>query len=469
VNISILPDDVLLEVFAYVAMPQEGEYEVSKGPNFEDSWRTLVHVCKRWRYIVFASPRRLNLRLLCTNRRPVKKLLEIWPPLPTYIFAYHHSPLLPLPSANNLMAALKQHNRVCGIFLDGAPNLLLGRSVAMKPFPALTELGLLSSHEEAPVLPDSFLGGSAPCLRTVWLEGISSPGIGTLLLSTTDLVNLYLTDIPRSGYISPETMVVSLSMLTRLKQISLEFRSPRSWAGRENRHVPPLTRAVLPALTSLQFQGDSNYLEDMISRIDAPLLESMDITFFSQPVFHTPQLRRFIRRTDQFKAPDRASIQFCNNDVTIELFQGRLLNISCKTSDWQISSIAQLYDSALFPLPTLKSLEIHNHRTYWQGNIGDIQLLEFLRLFAYVEDLVLSAISFRLVAPALDELTDEMVTEVLPALQNMILEGPHSLKTVNKAIGKFIAKRRLLGCPVTVYHRDSEYQDYRRLRAPGGW
>jgi len=205
-----------------------------------------------------------------------------------------------------------------------------------------------------------------------------------------------------------------------------------------------------------------------MSRIDAPLLESMDIAFFSQPVFHTPQLRRFISRTDQFKAPDRASIQFCNNDVTIELFHGRLLNISCKTSDWQIFSIAQLYDSALSPLPTLKSLEIHNRRTYWQDDIEDVQWLEFLHMFTSVEDLVLSATSFRLVAPALDELAEEMVTEVLPALQNMILEGPHSLKTVNKAIGKFIAKRRLLGCPVTVYHRDSEHQDYRRLRALGG-
>jgi hypothetical protein len=445
-----------------VAIPQEGDYEVSEGPNFEDPWRTLVHVCKRWRCVVFASPRRLNLRLLCTNRRPVKKMLDIWPPLPIYIFAYHHALLLPLPGANNLIAALKQHNRVCGIFLDGDPSLLLRTSTAMNSFPALTELGLLSSHEEAPVLPDSFLGGSVPCLQTVWLKGISFPGLGKLLVSTTDLVNLFLTDIPQSGYISPETMVVNLSTLSRLEQLGLKFRFPRFRANRENRHPAPLTRVVLPALTSLRFQGDIEYLEGILSRINAPLLQSVDITFFIELIFNTPQLRHFISRTEQFKAPDRAFIHFYDNYVTIELFQRQLLNISCQTSDVQISSIIQLYCSALSPLPTLKSLEIHHHRRFSHDDIGDTRWLELLRLFTSVKDLGLSAKSFRLVAPDLDELAGEMVKEVLPALQNIFLQGPHQLETVSQAIGKFIAKRRLLDLSVTVYHRDSEYQDYVR-------
>jgi hypothetical protein len=31
-------------------------------------WQVLVHVCRRWRSIVFGSPRRLNLQLFCTSR-----------------------------------------------------------------------------------------------------------------------------------------------------------------------------------------------------------------------------------------------------------------------------------------------------------------------------------------------------------------------------------------------------------------
>src|SRR5579863_3633783 len=109
-TINVLPDDVLLEIFIYVARPQSQAYFNIKGPRYyETQWRTLVHVCRRWRYVVFASPRRLDLRLFCTNRRPVKKMLDIWPPFPIYIYAYQHIQPLPLRGVTNIMAALKQH------------------------------------------------------------------------------------------------------------------------------------------------------------------------------------------------------------------------------------------------------------------------------------------------------------------------------------------------------------------------
>ena len=73
ITISALPDNVLLEifdfyldVFQWIHTPT-GERPV---PRYEDLWHTLVHVCRRWRCVVFASPRRLNLRLLCTEKRP---------------------------------------------------------------------------------------------------------------------------------------------------------------------------------------------------------------------------------------------------------------------------------------------------------------------------------------------------------------------------------------------------------------
>jgi hypothetical protein len=51
-------------------------------------WHTLVHVCQRWRQIVFASPRRLNLQILCTHGTPVRKNLGIWPAFPIAIDYY---------------------------------------------------------------------------------------------------------------------------------------------------------------------------------------------------------------------------------------------------------------------------------------------------------------------------------------------------------------------------------------------
>jgi len=89
----------------------------------------------------------------------------------------------------------------------------------------------------------------------------------------------------------------------------------------------------------------------------------------------------------------------------------------------------------------------------------NVQWLELLHLFHSVKNLILSGKSFQLVAPALDGLDGESVTEVLPALQNIVLQGPQPSELANKAIGKFIATRQLLGSPVTVQHRDGNDLD----------
>ena len=358
-----------------------------------------------------------------------------------------------MPGVTNLLAALEQQNRVWGIWIDGVPDSLLRDSVATKPFPALRILDLSSNDERAPLLSDSFLGGSAPRLREMWLDGIPFPGLGKLLLSTTDLVTLSLSKVPHSGYISPEAMAFSLSTLTRLEELYLQFRSPRSRAARENTHPSALSRVVLPALTRLWFKGDSEYVEDIMSRIDAPLLDNMDITFFNQLVFDTPQLRRFISRTGILRAPDCARIFFDDDHVTVKPCWALSLRVLCEPSDWQLSSLSLLYNSALSPLPTLERLEICN-RKYWEDDMENVQWLELLCLFATVKDLVVSEKSFRLLAPALNELDGESTTRVLPALQNVITQGPQPSERDHKAIGKFIATRQLSGSPITIQHRD---------------
>ena len=133
-----------------------------------------------------------------------------------------------------------------------------------------------------------------------------------------------------------------------------------------------------------------------------------------------------------------------------------LLSISCEPSDWQLSSLSQLYNSAISSLPTLEHLEIHDPQLDWKDDMENVQWLELLRLFPSVKDLVLSEKSLRLVAPALDELDGE---EVLPALQNIFVQGPQPSKPDNKVIGKFIATRQILGSPVNIQHRDGEDLD----------
>jgi len=196
-------------------------------PQHEDLWHMLVHVCRCWRCVITSSSRCLNIRLLCTEKRPVKR--NIWPDLPIAINArIPKSQRSQSWGTNIIIAVLKhQHNRVCQITIWDIPNSLLKKFAAIKkPFLALTRLILRLTDKSAPVLPDLFLEGSAPCLRSLLLHGIPFPALGKLHLSSCDLAVLSLHNIPHSSYIPPDVLVSSLSGLTRLQKLILSFRSP---------------------------------------------------------------------------------------------------------------------------------------------------------------------------------------------------------------------------------------------------
>ena len=467
----MLPDNVLLETFEFYLGKDDAADIYIHHYNY-DRWQILVHVCRRWRSIVFASPRRLDLKLYCTPQRSVNsKTLESWPELPIVIDVYGSQSQV---NATNVIAALRHHNRVCKISYSNRQHqdspLLKEFAAIDEPFPALTVLLLFALGSNVPVLPDSFLGGSAPRLRSLYLEGIPYPSIGTLLSSTTNLVQLSLWRIPHSGYIAPETIVPCLSTLPTLESLILGFQHPRSLAHRASRHLPPLTHVVFPNLTSLEFRGDSEYLEDILSQIETPVLNRCFFCLFNQLVFDTQLLGYFIRRTETFMASHAltARVECLDSSIWIELLEREQmvydgwkirLGISCQPLDWQLSALPQVLNSFLPSLSTLESLRIEVRRYDWQDEIevAGMQWRELLHLFASVNGVTLvHEDSVRLVALALQELAGERVTEVLPALRNLFLRtdswqpsGP-----VKEAIEQFIATRRLYGHPVTVHYQD---------------
>src|SRR5258707_179284 len=242
---------------------------------------------------------------------------------------------------NNILAALRHNDHICKITLTFIPSVQLEKVfIAMqKPFPALTHLELHSAGtgETQPLI----LGGSAPRLQVLELHRTPFRGIPKLLFAATDLVVLALFNIPHSGYISPDAMVNCLSSLTRLKFLCLGFQSPRSRPDQGRRRPPPPTRSVLPALTSFVFKGVSEYLEDLLSGIDAPQLSQLAITFFHQLIFDTPQLTQFISRMPTLMAHDlaQARLVFCKRYICV-IFPRALggvfrIGISCIQSDWQ--------------------------------------------------------------------------------------------------------------------------------------
>jgi hypothetical protein len=413
-TIDMLPDVALLAVFDFYI----------DGASTE-GWHTLVHVCQNWRSVVFRSPRRLNLRLYPTISTPVRETLDVWPPhLPIVIWTYDDA-----WSVDNIIAALEHNHRICTIELvdlsgSNFENIL---AAMQRPFPELTRLRLDPDDLTPPNVPASFLGGSAPRLQELYLCRISFTRLPKLLLSAPHLVRLDLRFIPDSGYISPGAMVTGLSALSRLEILRIDFDSPEYLPGRKS---PPLpTRILLPVLTKFRFEGVSDYLEDLVAWIDAPLLSYLRVTFYHQVIFNTPQLTQFISRTPNFKAPNRAHLVFSSYENLVAFPQsldGALkLRIYCGQSE-HLSTLARVCNSSFFPqafIPAVEHLYLDGD-SKWQEDIENNQWLELFHPFASVKVLHISQRFAPHIVPTLQEFAGERLADVLPALQTIFLEEP---------------------------------------------
>ena len=117
---------------------------------------------------------------------------------------YGGSPLLYPPAPEdeeNIMAALKQSDRVGSVSLTITNSLLENLSTISEPFSELEELILLSQYNVQPTLPRNFRWG--PRLRTLQSTGIAFPSFSQLLSFSTGLVDLQLHEIPNVGYFPP--------------------------------------------------------------------------------------------------------------------------------------------------------------------------------------------------------------------------------------------------------------------------
>ena len=459
--VDTLPDDSLLAIFDHYVNNEDQSEKQS-----ERVWQSLVHVCCRWRSIIFASPRHLNLRLVCTEKTPARDTLDVWPTLPLVVWCWG------IRNVDNIIAVLERRDRVCQIYLTDvqSSDMEILLAAMQQPFPELTHLSFRSEGETVPVVPDSFLDGSAPRLEYLWLYGIPFPGLPKLLLSPTHLVELYLLKIPHSGYITPGAMVTALSSLTSLSSFSLGFQSPRSCPDQASRRPPPSTRSVLPVLTSFSFTGVTEYLEDFVTRIDAPRLNALHTTFFNDIVFDTPRFMQFISRTPTSRALENAHITLRNGDASFDIssqtsVDGRLsVKILCRGLEWQVSSLEQVCTSCLPPHSMLEDLYIDEgpdsqSDSKDSDDIENELWLDLLHPFIAVKNLYLSEQFALRIVPALQELVGDRTMEVLPALQNVSLKGLQPSGPVREGIAKFVAARQVASHPIAVYSWANSYRD----------
>jgi hypothetical protein len=254
-------------------------------------------------------------------------------------------------------------------------------------------------------------------------------------------------------------MVTGLSALTRLESLSLTFRTSDWFPEIPIRITPPHSRALLPALTDLHFQGFPAYMDDLVAQIDTPSLEETEIRLFHREVLQVSELAKFVRRADKLSLVDRAEVTFRWDHIYFSLppkestvRKALILEVACSESDLRLSYLAQFCASCLPTLSPFKDLHIiAPYDQSWEEVIDnpDPQWLDLLCLFNSVKDLHLSYRAAFRVSKILRGLPAERAAEVLPALKNIFI-ATLSLRPddpVVEAISEFADAR---GHPVSV-------------------
>jgi hypothetical protein len=82
-------------------------------------------------------------------------------------------PTLSYEDGSQVITAVEQRDRVQWIHLQDISSSLFEKmaKIMQETYPTLKHLRLWADDEIAPVLPEEFLGGSAPSLEAFWLRG----------------------------------------------------------------------------------------------------------------------------------------------------------------------------------------------------------------------------------------------------------------------------------------------------------
>ncbi|KAH9030272.1 hypothetical protein EDB83DRAFT_2319378 [Lactarius deliciosus] len=407
--------------------------------HFYPVWHTLVRVCHRWREVIFASPLRLDLQLLCTHGTPVRKNLGCWPhTFPVAIdYGRTRNNLTPADE-DSIIAALEQHDRIRFLKFSGTNAVLEKMPTLMQvPFPELRylEISSRSRNRDTPVLTDGFLGLSAPSLREISFSGISFPALPTLLSSASGLVELHV-DIPQTGYILPAAFAACLAVSPKLACLSIGLSSP---FRPDRTHLPPETRVVLPSLTSFIFTGESAYLEAIVTRIDTPRLHSIDIAYTNQLDFRVTELSKFTERLAikpslfghaEISIGDVGTCFYLSGEIDLPYIGIRLQ--SNEGIHEQVIDMARALNQNSTMLSDVVHLEIslndpESDQQFEDDYMDDVEWLELFRPFTAVKELRVYERLEVYITRALDGQIGAAGTQVLPALDLICVEVDHTI------------------------------------------
>ena len=462
VSIHILDDNSLLNVFLLYRPPifdgdedDEVRLRGGKGWNRERWWYKLVHVCQRWRNLILGSTSVLDVCLVCTYGTPVEDMLAHSPHLPIVI-DYDYETCDITAEAEGIILALEQRNRVRRIRLHiPALNLQMFNITIHDEYPVLEYFIMEPSMEvmsTALTLPETL---QAPRLRHVALMGFALPIRSQLLTTAVGLVTLVLTVVHPPTYFQPNILLQWLSFMPQLETlvISFSFPVPNSDVEGQLIHMP----ITLPNLRWFVFRGVSAYVEAVVRRITTPRLEKLGLHFFKQLTFSVPHLLQYINATENLKF-DSAKFKFSRDGIYVKLYpheegekDSLFMYVDCWHLDWQVSSVAQIFDSHVQIFSTVEHLtfeyEVHSRSSEEHNEVDRTEWRKLLKSFNSVKTLHVDDGLIKELSCVLQLYDRELPLGLLPELQELIYSGSGDAVDV---FTSFIDARQNVGFPVTL-------------------
>jgi hypothetical protein len=433
-------------------------------------WYRLAHVCQRWRNLILGSASYLGLCLVCTYGTPVADMLAHSPPLPLVIDYEDDGEDTDITAEDEeaIILALAQRDRVRRIRL-GIPVLKLQQLIMAidGEYPILEYLILVDPPEDKStvfILPETL---QTPHLRHLAID-CSIPIRFRLFTTAVGLVTLNLTLYHPSTYFQPTVLLQSLSLMPQLEMLLIffYFAVPSRDVERQLMRTPIMAHATLPNLRSFAFKAVGTYSEAVLSQITAFRLEDFQICYPNQLTFSVPQLLQFMGRTEILRF-DRAKFNFYTERVFVQVNPPETnmpedafsINVDCWHLDWQVSSVAQIFNALSQIFFTVEHLtlthEVHSQSSEEHNEVDRTEWRKLLRSFSNVKTLHIDDGLVRELSRFLPLEDREHPLELLPELQGLTYSGSGN---ANDAFTSFIDARQNAGRPVTLIksHTESE-------------
>jgi hypothetical protein len=194
---------------------------------------------------------------------------------------------------------------------------------------------------------------------------------------------------------------------------------------------------MFPVLRKLILKGEKEYLEQILARITAPSLDSVYIGFLGSTIFDISRISQRIGRTETFGVFDQACMLF--DDVySLVILSSRkgatgskMLRLSLLSieSAWKLQELTLDSRDYFFEPFDLCKFE-GSLPPSWANVMGNAPWLYLVRFFTATEYIYLSQGVAGHVAPALQELTGEVVINVVTTTRST-----KHFRTTSRGIG----------------------------------